>query len=207
MEFNYIADGIDAVVIDNFYTEEQLKEIMLELKWLTKKSILKSEESLAPAKDDDTGLALTKKNGVFLENVFFNHNHSALITHTASNSVCDEVRDNLLSKNGLYNIMLYCNKRDHLLSYYENSQFYKFHRDASAFTILSYFYDEPKKFSGGDLLIQSYNSNRVATVDCIHNRVVIIPGASFHQANPIKSDSNTLNGNGRYCLGSFLNIT
>ena len=24
MEFNYIADGIDAIVIDNFYTEDQL---------------------------------------------------------------------------------------------------------------------------------------------------------------------------------------
>ena len=47
MEFQYIADGIDAVVIDNFYTEEQLKQIMLELKWLTKPSILIKENQLS----------------------------------------------------------------------------------------------------------------------------------------------------------------
>jgi hypothetical protein len=206
MEFTYIANGIDAVVIDNFYTDLQLKEIMIELKWLTKPSVMLDENRLVAAKDESSGVPLTKKNGVFLEDVFFNHLHSSLITHSANNSVCEEVKDNLLSKNGLYNIMLYCNKRNHLLSYYENSQFYKFHRDNSVFTMLSYFYDEPKKFSGGELLLQSCNVNKVATVDCLHNRVVIIPGATFHQANPIKSESNDLSGNGRYCLASFLSI-
>ena len=52
MEFTYIADGIDAVVIDNFYTEEQLKEIMIELKWLTKSSIMVDETALIGAVDN-----------------------------------------------------------------------------------------------------------------------------------------------------------
>ena len=52
MEFNFIEDGIDAVVIDNFYTEQQLKEIMIELKWLTKPSIMVSEENLSSARNE-----------------------------------------------------------------------------------------------------------------------------------------------------------
>ena len=67
MEFNYIADGIDAVVIDNFYSEEQLKEIMIELNWLTKPSILQDETQLTTAEQD--GKMLSSKRGVFLENV------------------------------------------------------------------------------------------------------------------------------------------
>jgi len=63
MEFTYIADGIDAVVIDNFYTEEQLKEIMIELKWLTKNSILKDERHLESA--ELSGKLQTHKHGIF----------------------------------------------------------------------------------------------------------------------------------------------
>jgi ribosomal protein S15P/S13E len=204
MEINFIDDGIDAVIVDNFYNEEQLKEIMIELNWLTKKTILKTGEALVPAKNDSTGETLTKKSGVFLENVFSDHNHSALITHSANNLNSQELTKQLLEKNSLYNIMLFCNRRNHLLSYYENSDYYKFHRDNSVFTILSYFYDEPKKFTGGDLLLQSSISNKVATVECRHNRIVIIPGATLHQANTIKSETSDLSGGGRYCLSIFL---
>ena len=80
MEFTYIPDGIDAVVIDNFYTEEQLSEIMLELKWLTKSSIMLGQKDLSPA-TGAKGEILTSKAGVFLETVFKNWEHSAIIRH------------------------------------------------------------------------------------------------------------------------------
>ena len=71
MEFNYIGDGIDAIVIDGLYTKEQLSEIMLELKWLTKPSIMLPPEKLSSA-TTSTGQLLTSKKGVFLESVFAN---------------------------------------------------------------------------------------------------------------------------------------
>ena len=137
MEFTYIADGIDAIVIDNFYTEEQLKEIMLELKWLTKKSIMKDETNLKAA-ETETGEILTSKNGIFLEEVFKNYKHSALIYHGLTQTKSELFRNSLLSYNTMFKSLFECNARCHLISYYENSQYYKPHKDGFFFTILNY---------------------------------------------------------------------
>ena len=51
MDFTYIDEGINAVVIDNFFNENQLKEIMTELKWLTKESVLVGEKQLDTAEN------------------------------------------------------------------------------------------------------------------------------------------------------------
>mgnify|MGYP003339134676 FL=1 len=70
MEFQYIPDGIDAIVIDNFYSKEQLSKIMEELKWLTKREILVGPEKLFTAENNHGTMA--KKTGIFLETVFQN---------------------------------------------------------------------------------------------------------------------------------------
>lgn len=203
MEFNYISDGIDAVIVDNFYTEDQLKEIMLELKWLTKPSIMVSEKELVAA--DDGSSPLTSKNGVFLEKVFKDWRNSALISHSMKQTNCEEFRDGLLKCNTMFKSLFACNIRSHLLSYYENSDYYKPHTDGFFFTILNYFYTEPKQFTGGELIVYSCNSNKEATIEPKHNRIVVILSSTYHEAKQITSNfTNTLTGNGRYCNSIFL---
>jgi hypothetical protein len=205
MEFNYIADGIDAVVIDNFYTEEQLKEIMIELKWLTKPAVMLDPAKLGSAVVN--GEVMTSKQGMFLDFIFQHWQHSALMKYAYDNFQAPEVRDKLLEFNSLYKILYHCDSRTHLLSYYENSDYYKPHKDATVFTILNYFFTEPKQFSGGDLKLFSDTSNKEAEVEIRHNRVVLIAGVTHHEVKEIKSElQNTLSGNGRYCNAVFLNL-
>jgi len=205
MEFNYIADGIDAVVIDNFYTEEQLKEIMIELKWLTKPSIMKDETHLKSAVENDQ--FLTSKNGVFLEAVFRNWKHSALIKHGMEQTTCKEFQDKLLEFNTMFKGLIDCDCRTHLLSYYENSQYYKPHKDNFFFTILNYFYIEPKQFEGGEVILYSCNSTKQATVEVKHNRSLVIMSCTTHEVKEIKSKlQNEFSGNGRYCNAMFLSL-
>ena len=206
MEFNYIADGIDAVVIDNFYTKEQMDEIMLELKYLTKKSIMQPPEKLSSASTEG-GQLLTSKKGVFLEHVFANWQHSALISYAWEQLYLENVRSKLLSYNTLYKILYHCNSRTHLLSYYENSDYYKPHPDSTIFTILNYFHTEPAQFTGGEVKLFSCNSEKVATVEIKPNRIVIIAGCTMHEVAPIKSNlKNSLSGDGRYCNAIFVNL-
>lgn len=206
MEFNYIGDGIDALVIDGLYTKEQLSEIMLELKWLTKPSIMLSPEKLSSA-TTATGQLLTSKKGVFLENVFANWEHSALIRHPWDQLNKEEVRKRILDYNSLFKILYHCDARTHLVSYYENSDYYKPHPDRTVFTVLNYFFNEPAQFTGGEIKLFSCNSEKVATVDIKQGRVVLIAGATFHEVAPIKSElNNSLSGNGRYCNAIFLTI-
>lgn len=205
MEFNYIEDGIDAVVIDNFYTEEQLSKIMDELKFLTRKEIFVQPEDLASAENDHGALA--SKTGVFLETVFLNWKHSGLIAYPIENFSKKEVKDKLLGYNSLFRIMYHSDCRSHLLSYYQNSDFYKPHVDITAFTILNYFYTEPKKFKGGSIKLYSSNSNKEAVIEIKQNRVVLFPGCTFHEVLPIESnETDSYTGNGRYCNSIFLNL-
>jgi hypothetical protein len=206
MEFSYIADGIDAVVIDNFYTEEQLKEIMLELKWLTKSSVMLDETKLKAA--EVNGEILTTKTGVFLESVFLNWKHSALISHGMTQISSQGFKDKLLEYNTMFKSLFQCNSRSHLVSYYENSQYYKPHRDGFFFTVLNYFFIEPKQFEGGELVVYSCNSKKEATIEPKHNRTVVILSSTLHEAKEIKSNfDQKLTGNGRYCNAIFLSVT
>jgi hypothetical protein len=201
MEFNYIADGIDAVVIDNFYTEEQLKDIMNELNWLNKPSILQDETQLTTAEQD--GKLLSSKHGVFLENVFRDWRHSALISSSMKQTNCKQFKDGLLKNNTMFKSLFECNVRSHLLSYYENSNYYKPHTDAFFFTILNYFNVEPKKFIGGEIVLKSCISDKEATIEPMNNRTVVILSSTVHEVKEIKLDKS-FNGLGRYCNSAFL---
>ena len=206
MEFNYIADGIDAVVIDNFYTEEQLNEIMIELKWLTKPAVMTDETKLKAA--ESNGEILTSKHGIFLEEVFKNWKHSALISAGMEQTGNAEFKTKMLEFNTMFKSLFDCNSRCHLVSYYENSQYYKPHKDAFFYTILSYFFVEPKQFEGGELVVYSCNSTKEATIEPKHNRTVVIQSSTMHQAKEIKSKiDQKLSGHGRYCNAIFLSIT
>lgn len=203
MEFNYIEDGIDAVVIDNFYTEEQLKEIMIELKWLTKPSVMLHQEDLVAAESE--GKLLTSKRGVFLEEIFKNYRHSALICHAFTQTNTDEFKNKLLEFNTMFKALFHCNSRSHLVSYYENSDYYKPHIDGFFFTILNYFFVEPKQFTGGELVVKSCNSSKETTIEPKHNRIVVILSSTIHEAKQIKTEfSKRMTGNGRYCNAIFL---
>jgi Rps23 Pro-64 3,4-dihydroxylase Tpa1-like proline 4-hydroxylase len=101
-----------------------------------------------------------------------------------------------------------CNMRSHLLSYYENSQYYKPHVDTFFFTILNYFFTEPKQFEGGELTVYSCNSGKSATIEPKHNRTVVMLSSTLHEAKEIKTNfKETLTGNGRYCNAIFLTVS
>jgi hypothetical protein len=206
MEFEFIDNGVNAVVVDNFYTEEQLQEIMTELKWLTKNSILVAPEDTGSAENEFGSVA--SKSGIFLEQVFKNWRHSALISHSITQLNSKEFVDSLTKHNELYKILFYCNSRSHLLSYYENSDFYKPHTDACVFTALNYFHTEPKQWEGGEMVLSSFTSDKNATVEIRNNRIILITSNTFHGVNEIKSKIQKVDGkysgNGRYCNSIFL---
>lgn len=203
MEFTYIADGIDAVVIDNFYTKDQLSDIMVELKSLTKPEILLSEKDLVAA--ESSGVVIASKNGVFLENVFKDWRESKLICYGLEQTHSEEFKTGMLNCNTMFKSLFQCNIRSHLLSYYENSDFYNLHQDGFFFTALNYFNVEPKQFSGGEIVLKSCNSVKEATIEPRNNRTIIILSSTFHEVKPIKSSlNNSFSGNGRYCSSIFL---
>ena len=206
MEFNYIADGIDAIVIDNFYSDDQLKEIHDELVFLTKPSIMTDDIDKLEAAIDVNGKFLTTKSGVWVDHIFKDWKYSSLIRCPMENFSKKEVMEKIISYNSLFNLFYHCNCRNHLLSYYENAGYYSKHRDEAVFTVLNYFHHEPKQYTGGDITLHSSGELKKATIESRNNRVVIIPSSTLHEVSTIEMTSKKLSGEGRYCNSIFLTV-
>ena len=84
------------------------------------------------------------------------------------------------------------NFRSWLLSRYSNGQYYNAHQDTAQFTCLLWFFEEPKPFTGGDLIFTDYKY----TLECNNNTGVIFPGPIKHEVPPIEGD-------GRYTITLF----
>ena len=69
--------------------------------------------------------------------------------------------------------MLDCNHDDTLISYYEDSEYYKPHEDIFNFAKLTWFFKEPKKFEGGDLVFTEFGE----IVKCENNKCIVFPSA------------------------------
>ncbi len=204
MNWNFIDGGIDAIVIDNFFTNEQLELIFKELQELTTPDNMKSEADLSSANVD--GQFLTSKSGLFLEEYYSktDYSYSALMRHMKEQMLSAEVKDRLIQENPLYKSLYACNVRSHLLSYYENNDFYKVHNDSFFFTILTYFHKTPKQFEGGELICYSMDETQKVTIEPRNNRTVIIASCTPHEVTPIKMNpADNFSGNGRWCFTTF----
>ena len=68
------------------------------------------------------------------------------------------------------------------------------------FLAFSYFYKEPKKFSGGELIFPKYDYQ----LTCKNNSIILFPGWVEHAVNEVKiENSDYYDGWGRYSITSF----
>jgi len=85
--------------------------------------------------------------------------------------------------------------------YYHDGEYYDPHTDSSMqFLGFSYFYKEPKKFTGGNLIFPQYDYE----ITCNNNSMIILPGWVEHGVTKVEIDeSDYFDGFGRYAITSF----
>ncbi len=191
------------IVIDNFYNEQELGMIWQELEFLCSDCKLESPDKNSSAIDPDTGEVLKNNKFAFLEDVYNNRKFSNIL----------EVNRKLFNHFGSivnghpdwYFNTLECNKDVTLISYYENGGYYKPHKDKAHATSLTWLYKEPKKFTGGDLIL-SFNGQQ-ERIELQNNRMLIIPSFIDHEVIEVKMD-NKYCGNhlGRFCITQFIHF-
>jgi len=199
MEWNFIEEGINAVIIDNFYSENQLKDIFNQLETLTTEEYMTADKDKLEAAVDLQGNFITTKFGAWLDD-----GNCPLLNHCYTNFSSNQLQEKFISYNPLYRILFHLNRRFNLLSYYENAGYYSKHTDVAVFTILNYFHKEPKQFTGGEMVLHSHDFSKKAVVEPRNNRVVVIPSHTVHEVLPIQMTSKILSGNGRYCMSIFV---
>jgi Rps23 Pro-64 3,4-dihydroxylase Tpa1-like proline 4-hydroxylase len=200
-KYEYSDKYFPHAIIHNFFSEQEVKEIWKELEFLTNSRVLLPSSQTAAATENN--VILKQNNAVFIDNVFAGNRQASNILTYFRRFWEKQNIDTLVNMNQVFKMLPICNQDVTLMSYYENSDYYKPHWDNSVFTILIHFFKEPKQFGGGDLFL----GNEDYVIPNESNRLIIFPGYGIHGVTPIvQNASSPFNGMGRYTLSHFLGI-
>ena len=191
------------LIINNFYNQEELDLIWEELNFYTKPGKLLEAKNFGgiPDKTNSHAILLDSLYGkcVGKDVVSFRSISNILkvnrklFTSTATN-IFSQIDDCCC-------IAAQSNWDVTKVRYYHDGEYYGEHTDRPMqFLAFSYFFKEPKRFSGGELFNTRYNIE----FPCENNQMIIMPGWVSHGVRKVSiKDSDYYDGYGRYCISSF----
>jgi len=177
VSFLDLPNNFSIAIVDNFYSETELKEIKDELKLLSAVAELKVFVN-KPAKDEEDN-PKQKSNSFFLDDFYNDKRDLSKILTLNRKLFSEELRTKLVEKTLFYDHVFNVNRDTTLLNFYKPTDYYKPHKDTSCFTALTFFTLE--EFCGGDLVFPEYDIK----VSAIENRVVIFPGFVVHGSEDV----------------------
>ena len=203
MNFSYVEKPIPHIIVDDFYSEQELSDVWKELEFVTNDRVMISGDKTASATDEN-GNPVKKNHGVFLD-AFYGPNRRASHILTYNRKIWDkEFIDGVKKCNDIFKTISLTNQDSCLLSYYENSDNYPSHFDQAIYTMLVHVYKEPKCFEGGEL---SLHGDGDITYELKNNRMILFPSFYNHSVSDITMDNNKkFSGNGRYTISQFFGL-
>lgn len=197
MKIEYRKEPIDHLIIRDLYSKDELEKIFKELDFLTQKTkLVHSDHSY-------TNQEIKNNYLINLNDTYKDENFSDIIT----------ISKKILNKDIIESASEFCdsfyflkmiNSIRNFVTYYENENYYDFHRDFSTITSLTYFFKEPKKFKGGNFYLCDDNYK----IEIENNMAIIYLGCTLHKGEKVLLDDDIqFSGNGKYCLAQFMYIT
>ena len=195
MQATLCREPFEYIIIDNTYTEEELRHIFLELDFWAISGNLMGPEHTGTARWEN-GQPKKQNKGVFLDHVYDERNYSNVLKFNR------KIYGIQLDKpSTILNQLKESNHDTTLVSYYENEAHYSSHKDYSVLTAVTYLYKQPKAFEGGDLVLTEYGY----AFEPWFNRTYIMPGVVEHEVTEVKMRAEDCGkGLGRYCISNFI---
>ena len=182
------------ILIDDFYDQSELDEIWEELDYLCnprrmpraapmngniKNNWTMHLDNFFSSGRQQSNILLVNRKLVGNEQIFKNHPH------------------------WLFNHLDALNEDNTQILYYENNDEYKPHRDLARLTGITWFYREPKKFTGGNLGFPSFDLE----IECKHNRVIVFPSSIYHGVDKVGMEEKDMGKKlGRFVMSQFLSL-
>ena len=206
MNIQYFHEPFPYIIVDDMYTEKELNDLWLEMDYLNDDRRLtpSSIDKGAAWQEGDNGEKIELKFNFcqYLDEFFSEREFSTILDITEKLFVNDR---EIMTNHGHWHFG--CENIDRhstQLVYYENGNEYKGHRDHAVTTALTWFYRQPKKFTGGNLHFPDYDIN----VEILNNRVLIFPSVIQHAVTPVIMDEQYRGKKyGRYCISQFLRVS
>jgi hypothetical protein len=186
----------EPLVIRNFFTEAELDSIWYELKFLAQPHLLQDPEHTGTATENDKPIKQNK--GIFFADIYRSFDQSSI--YTAGQKLFKGITEDFSEMSFANWPVLQTTHSRWLLSYYEDSDHYAPHRDTATTTVLFWFCQEPRAFTGGDLHFHEIDE----TVKFESNTMVMFPSWATHSVDPVKMKEKTGPHQGRFCVTAFL---
>ena len=191
-------DNNIAMVVDEWYDEEEYLNTLEECKFLINYGLDPSQTGAAV---DENNNILKNNKALFIREFFQNINDS--IIFKCRDKLYSTI-DFLISVDPIYSYLRDTDCESLLVSYYEDSSYYKPHHDKSVFTTLTWLYDKPRAFGGGNLILRDKNDNIVEEIECVANRAVIFPSFITHEVTNVVMDKEEMGKKkGRFTVTQF----
>lgn len=189
------------LICDNWFTPDEEFMVWKELDYYTNKSTLK-HSSDGPVATDAHGTQLGNNFRIYPELMYSDAGKNMSPILTSKKKLSDTKLHSFIYNNmlpGPFQNYNGTNADSTLISYYHNGDYYKAHFDAFQFTILIWFYKEPKAFIGGDF----HFTDAKIIIPCLHNRLIIFPSYLNHAVTPLEFEVEKPLGWGRYTITHF----
>lgn len=199
MQITYHTDGAEYIEINDLYSQDELNSIMLELHFLNVSGVFVDPDKSGSAQDKK-GKNLKRNKAVHLDAVYAKKDTSMVLR---ANRKLFSLNYDYSKLSSVFRAIKNSTQDFTMLSYYENADFYKKHFDYSMLTALTYFHYQPKKFTGGELVLTEYG----VELEPKHNTTYIFCSMEDHEVKPVvmqKEDCGK--GFGRYCMTQFMSM-
>ena len=183
-------------IAEDYFDETQINDMLTELRFLTPKMVYQNGKNMVEGH---------KKNvQIGLYDMYQNRDTSNIIQTLDTIYHDKELIQTLKDMSWFYEIWNYTNLDNTFVAYYENSDYYKGHRDIAIISMMYWIWEEPKSFTGGDIHLTDYDIE----IPLKRNQLLIIPSSIKHAVNKIQmnDDIKKLSGMGRYCIARFLKL-
>jgi Rps23 Pro-64 3,4-dihydroxylase Tpa1-like proline 4-hydroxylase len=185
------------MLVKNYFSEDDIEHMFRELRFLTPKMTFQDGKDL-PSKDHK------KNTQINLDDLYENRETSNILN--TMNKIYDdsELINNLKISSWFYEVWGYTNIDNTFVAYYEDTDYYKAHRDIAVISMMYWLWEEPKSFEGGNIHLTDYDIE----IPLERNQLMIMPSSLNHAVDPIKMIKQTdkLSGMGRYCIVRFLKL-
>lgn len=199
--YHQIYDPVPYLIIENTFNQEELELIWQELEFLNQPGKLLPPIETGPAETPE-GKLLKSNKAVFLNELFSYNSNVSNILKINRSILSQETKNKFSQLNFGYGSIWQSNKHTTLLNYYTDGDYYKPHIDCALQTFVTFFYKEPKEFSGGDFWISGYDHK----IEIKNNMTIAIPSFLMHHVDTVKM-KNKIHGNGRYSMTLFTTMS
>ena len=189
-------EPIPYLLVKNYFDDKDIESMLKELRFLTPKMSFQLPQKMAEG---------TKQNNqINLDNLYGDRETSNILN--VMNKIYDDKKliETLHDMSWFYKVWKYTNLDQTFVAYYEDTDYYKAHRDIAVISLMYWLWEEPKSFTGGNVHLTDYDIE----IPLERNQLMVMPSSTKHAVTSIKMINNNekFSGMGRYCIVRFLKL-